>query len=76
MGHSTIVLELQHLLQSTVTIPTLPYHLSLLPAIARALAFVCFLPVIILALTDILGWVTFVSGCLIVALSVGGGVAA
>lgn len=39
--------------------PTLPYHISLLPALFRVLAFLFFLPVLLLALIDIIGWTVF-----------------
>lgn len=39
--------------------PTLPYHLSLLPSLFRITAFLFFLPVMLLAFADIIGWTVF-----------------
>lgn len=38
---------------------SLPYHLSLLPSFFRILAFLCILPVLLLAAVDIVGWAFF-----------------
>lgn len=44
---------------TSLLFPTLPYSISLLPYIFKIIAFIFFLPVLILAGSDVIGWTVF-----------------
>ncbi|KAK4054634.1 hypothetical protein OIO90_003446 [Microbotryomycetes sp. JL221] len=48
-----------HFDQDSIKFVQLPYHLSLLPALFRTIAFLCVLPVLALTLGDVIGWAIF-----------------